>query len=239
MRTLPCITSRRVTTIGGLVAMVLVLPLSGCATVVSGRWWPVQVTSEPTGANFTIRDGKGKIINHGTTPAQVTFESGGGYFKRGDYEITFEKAGFATTQRHAVADFNYWYLGNIVLGGIIGFVIVDPLSGAMYRFDSDHPISCVLERSSAAKPSTPAVPPKIPVSLVVAAPEPAKATVAPTIVNEVDEKVPLSDAPAVKKTEQSPSTSIEKLKKLHQLHQEGLIDDADYARRKQDILDNL
>jgi len=31
--------------------------------------------------------------------------------------------------------FNGWYIGNIVFGGLIGLLIVDPLTGAMYRLD--------------------------------------------------------------------------------------------------------
>jgi len=33
---------------------------------------------------------------------------------------------------------NGWYFGNILLGGLIGMLIVDPATGAMYRLDSDY-----------------------------------------------------------------------------------------------------
>lgn len=42
-----------------------------------------------------------------------------------------------------------WYLGNILIGGLIGMLIVDPASGAMYRFKrSDRQISMTLTESN-------------------------------------------------------------------------------------------
>jgi hypothetical protein len=33
---------------------------------------------------------------------------------------------------------NGWYVGNIVFGGFIGWLIVDPLTGAMWALDTEH-----------------------------------------------------------------------------------------------------
>lgn len=32
---------------------------------------------------------------------------------------------------------NGWYFGNLLLGGVIGMLIVDPATGAMYRIETD------------------------------------------------------------------------------------------------------
>jgi hypothetical protein len=36
------------------------------------------------------------------------------------------------------ASMNPWYIGNIIFGGLIGLVIVDPLTGAMWTLDSEY-----------------------------------------------------------------------------------------------------
>ncbi len=33
---------------------------------------------------------------------------------------------------------NGWYFGNIIFGGLIGLIIVDPATGAMYRLDLEN-----------------------------------------------------------------------------------------------------
>jgi len=33
---------------------------------------------------------------------------------------------------------NGWYFGNIIFGGLIGLLIVDPATGAMYRLDVNY-----------------------------------------------------------------------------------------------------
>lgn len=38
---------------------------------------------------------------------------------------------------------NGWYLGNLLFGGLLGWVIIDPITGAMYKFD-ETPITYVL-----------------------------------------------------------------------------------------------
>ncbi|MCK7477558.1 MAG: hypothetical protein M0C28_08815 [Candidatus Moduliflexus flocculans] len=70
-----------------------------------------------------------------TTPTTVTLSSKGGYFRPAVYHFEFEKEGFSPVNKEVSAGFNGWYMGNIVFGGLIGIVIVDPLTGAMWRLD--------------------------------------------------------------------------------------------------------
>lgn len=35
-------------------------------------------------------------------------------------------------------DLDGWYFGNILLGGIIGMLIVDPATGAMWKIDTEY-----------------------------------------------------------------------------------------------------
>jgi len=104
---------------------------AGCATIVSRSKWDVVVDTDPPGraVAVTVRDAKKAVVGSGTTPLALTLKSGRGWFRRATYTIEAED-GSETTLK---ATFNGWYLGNLVFGGIIGFAIVDPLTGAMYR----------------------------------------------------------------------------------------------------------
>ena len=45
------------------------------------------------------------------------------------------KDGYGEFVYELTPSLNGWYIGNLLFGGLIGFLIVDPLTGAMYRFD--------------------------------------------------------------------------------------------------------
>ncbi len=107
--------------------------LSGCASIVSHSRWPVAISSSPVGASVTITNRKGESVYTGTTPAAVMLKSGSSFFKRAKYKLEFTLPGYGTKTSTLEADVNGWYFGNLVFGGAIGMLIVDPASGAMYR----------------------------------------------------------------------------------------------------------
>jgi len=47
---------------------------------------------------------------------------------------------------------NGWYIGNLLFGGLIGLLIVDPLTGAMWTLDPKD-INLILEKKTAGLPS--------------------------------------------------------------------------------------
>lgn len=73
----------------------------------------------------------------GITPTTVTLNAGEAYFHAKSYNITFSKPGYA--QQHAVvkASLSGWYFGNIIFGGLIGILIVDPITGKMWKLPQD------------------------------------------------------------------------------------------------------
>lgn len=111
---------------------------SSCASIVSHSRWPVAVSSAPAGATVTITNRKGVSVYTGTTPATVSLESGSAFFKREIYKLEFTMPGYAPKTTTLEADVNGWYFGNIVFGGVIGLLIVDPATGAMYRLASSN-----------------------------------------------------------------------------------------------------
>ncbi|MCG4451864.1 MULTISPECIES: hypothetical protein [unclassified Pseudomonas] len=107
--------------------------LSGCASIVSDSQYPVSVITTPAGATFEVRNRAGDVIHSGTTPGSVTLKSGAGYFKGETYTIAFRKEGFADQQTTLNSSLDGWYWGNIIFGGLIGMLAVDPATGAMYK----------------------------------------------------------------------------------------------------------
>ncbi|MGB8193674.1 MAG: hypothetical protein WCF67_17210 [Chitinophagaceae bacterium] len=117
-----------------LLAFVLFLCAS-CASIVSKSVYNVKLNSSPEEAQVQVFDRKGREVFNGNTPTQVNLRSGSGYFKRAEYTIKYTKPGYLTKEVTISSDINGWYFGNIVFGGLIGFLIVDPATGAMYRLD--------------------------------------------------------------------------------------------------------
>lgn len=115
----------------GLVAAASLM--SGCATIVSHSRWPVAISSSPVGAAITVTNRRGSEVYTGTTPAAVVLKSGSSFFKREIYKIDFKMPGYSTKTATLEADVNGWYFGNLLFGGAIGMLIVDPATGSMYR----------------------------------------------------------------------------------------------------------
>ena len=92
----------------------------GCATIVSGKTQDVMIRSNPSGATVKIDE-----IISGTTPMVANL------VRKKRHAISISKAGYQEVSRATTRGFNGWYLGNIILGGIIG-LITDPITGAMY-----------------------------------------------------------------------------------------------------------
>jgi hypothetical protein len=107
--------------------------LSSCASIVSRASRDVSIQSNPSGLNFSIINKQGETIHSGTTPQVVNLSARGGYFVPAKYTIEVKRGGKVISSQTVTASLNGWYAGNILFGGIIGLIIVDPLTGAMYR----------------------------------------------------------------------------------------------------------
>ncbi len=113
--------------------VILAFLVVGCASIVSKSSYPVAINSSPDQADFTIVNKHGEVIHSGKTPATVTLKSGCGYFSGEEYHVTFKKDGYATNTTTISSSLDGWYIGNIVFGGLIGILIVDPATGAMWK----------------------------------------------------------------------------------------------------------
>jgi hypothetical protein len=110
--------------------------LSGCATIVSKSNWPFSVDTNPSGAKVIITNKRGVEIFNGRTPAAMRLKSGAGFFSKESYTVMLSMNGYETKKVNVECKINGWYFGNILIGGLIGLLIVDPATGAMFRLDS-------------------------------------------------------------------------------------------------------
>jgi len=117
-------------------AILLIVICSGCASIVSKSNWPLTVISTPSGAKVEITNIDGELAYSGTTPATMKLKSGAGYFSKQSYKVKLTMDGFGEKIIPVECKLNGWYIGNLVFGGLIGFLIVDPLTGAMYQLDA-------------------------------------------------------------------------------------------------------
>lgn len=112
-----------------------IVACTGCATIVSDSRYPVTITSSPNEAAIVIKNRSNMPVFSGKTPAVVNLEASDGFFKKASYTITFSKPGFEDSMYTLTSTLDGWYWSNIFLGGILGMVIIDPATGAMWKLD--------------------------------------------------------------------------------------------------------
>lgn len=121
-------------TVRAIFSFVLIMVLlSGCATIVSKSHYPITISSSPSNAELKIVNSKGEIIFSGNAPVSLTLKSSAGFFRKARYMVEFKMEGYRTDLVPIVFSIDGWYFGNILFGGWFGLLIVDPLTGAMWR----------------------------------------------------------------------------------------------------------
>jgi|SRR6185437_3115822 len=125
----------RIRSLAGVTVAALLFP--ACASIISKSEWPVSIKSTPDKAEFTISNKAGGQVHAGTTPAIIVLPAKAGYFSGETYQVVYSRTGFNTTTSSLNTSLNGWYLGNLIFGGLIGFLIIDPLTGAMWRLPEE------------------------------------------------------------------------------------------------------
>ena len=134
-----------------LILSVLAIPVlfSSCATIFGKSVYPVSINTNPVGATIIITDKRNKEIYKGTTPATVTLKSSAGYFSKAGYQVKLSLPGYDEKIIPVICRLNGWYFGNLLIGGLIGMLIVDPATGAMWKIDA-LPINATLYGATSA-----------------------------------------------------------------------------------------
>lgn len=111
------------------------LNLTGCASIVHSGNRSVTINTQPAGAKAYVRKADGEVVTVQTTPCTVSLDPKKGYFKGQTYIVKFELAGHQTTELELRPTLSGWYFGNIIFGGLIGMIAVDPVTGSMWNIE--------------------------------------------------------------------------------------------------------
>lgn len=107
--------------------------LSGCATIVNNGLRSLPVASTPPGATVSIYDRSGKEVSKQTTPFIASLPSKYHYFGGQRYRLVFDMAGYQKSEIMVLPKVSGWYWGNLLFGGLLGMLVIDPATGAMYN----------------------------------------------------------------------------------------------------------
>lgn len=133
-----------------VLVLVLSVVISGCASIISGGDQKINIQSDPSEASVKIVSSDGMTVFNSQTPALAVLKRGNGFFKGASYRIIVEKPGYKKQEVALQSGLNAgWYLlGNLLLGGLIGWLIVDPATGAMYSLSPEN-VSAQMEKEAA------------------------------------------------------------------------------------------
>lgn len=122
-----------------LSAALVAFVLPSCATIVSDAQTLLHIDSNASQARVRILDRERRPVFEGTTPCRVEVENGAGYWRGAQYVVEVEKEGFHSRRIEVDTEVHPAYFGNALLpGGLIGSLLIDPLSGAMFALTQDH-----------------------------------------------------------------------------------------------------
>lgn len=114
--------------------------LISCATIMRDNTQSVPIKANVEKVDIKISNKSGEVIFEGQTPTTLTLKTSAqsGYFNPEKYTIIASKDGFKT--QTSIIDWHvsgWYYVGNFVFGGLIGYLIIDPITGDMYYLDEE------------------------------------------------------------------------------------------------------
>ena len=114
--------------------------LSSCATVMRENSQIIPLKANVEKVDIKIINKAGDVVFEGQTPTTITLKTAvpGGYFDPEKYTVVTSKDGFKTQTTIIDWHVSGWYwAGNFVIGGLIGYLIIDPMTGDMYYLDEE------------------------------------------------------------------------------------------------------
>lgn len=108
--------------------------LAACSTIINGSTQDVALSTDPSDAVVRVLKKDGEVVYEGRTPATVPLKRGNGYFAGAEYKVEFTKPGYKTATATITSEVGKgWYMFGNILTGLIGWVVIDPASGAMWN----------------------------------------------------------------------------------------------------------
>ena len=111
--------------------------LSSCATIMSGGNARINFRSEPSEARVRVYDINGMVVYDSETPSFALLPKGKGFFQAETYRAVIEKEGYQKKEIYIEPslDIGWYIIGNIIFMGWPGWLIIDPITGAMWNLN--------------------------------------------------------------------------------------------------------
>ena len=115
-----------------LSATLSALLLTGCGSIINGTTQNMTVKATPSSADIKLLSSNGSIIAQSKGSLFYNLERSDGFFDGANYNLEVSSAGYENQIIPLTSSASGWYIGgNILLGGLIGWLIVDPATGGM------------------------------------------------------------------------------------------------------------
>lgn len=119
-------------------ALFITMSITGCATIMGqGKPETLNVRSTPERAKVIITDETGAKIFEGLTPTSLSLEKKKEFFRGKKYDVQIISLNGEEKTITVNTKVGGWYFGNLLLGGLIGLLIVDPATGGMWVLDTN------------------------------------------------------------------------------------------------------
>ena len=133
---------------------------SNCASIMTASnrgMSPLTINTQPTGANVVITDKNNQEVFKGVSPVALNLKSSAGYFAKQTYYVKLNIDGYPGKIIVVKGKLSGWYVfGNLFitpLGSIIGWLIIDPTTGAMYQLNKKVINEVFTKTASSTEPS--------------------------------------------------------------------------------------
>jgi hypothetical protein len=133
--------------------IIAMFSLVSCATIMTAGDQEISIESNPSKATVEIFDSANMMVWNSKTPTTVTLDKSEGFFKKATYRVEITKEGYEKSVVQLKSNINGWYWGNILFGGLLGMLIVDPLTGSMYTLSPEQ-ITTTMQESLGVKVSS-------------------------------------------------------------------------------------
>lgn len=135
-----------------VLAMLCILVLNGCATIFSTSEYPVTIRSLPSQMTVEVLRSDGYVVHKAKTPVTLTLttkkEKKKKRFEGEDYTIKLMRDDEVVGETELKSRLDRWYLANMIHGGAIGMLFVDPYTGCMWALNEDVLVTENLSTSS-------------------------------------------------------------------------------------------
>lgn len=117
----------------------LTLLVTGCSSIVNGSTQQLSVKAMPEQAHIRLLTANGDLLKEQQGSLTYLMKRHTGYFEGAEYKLEVGYDGYQSQSIELMPTTSGWYLaGNLFFGGLIGWLVVDPLTGGMWVIEASN-----------------------------------------------------------------------------------------------------